>query len=294
MSPPGDPIGLYAQVACILEATARKPGNVHRDRAFADTSVVDFLMSAAAIAPVLEAAPRVSIGETVAEAVQATRGVVRGNTNLGIVLLLAPLAKAGLLPDYRAGVREVLESLTVEDAERVYAAIVLSGAGGLGQAAEQDVRARPTISLHEAMALAADRDLIARQYTNGFAEVFDEGAPEILAGIDRTGCLEGGIIQAQLVLMSRHPDSLIARKRGLAEAREAGDRAGRVLAAGWPESSQGRAVIQELDSWLRAEGHQRNPGTTADLIAASLFVLLRQRRLALPLEAPWSRPEIEV
>src|SRR5438876_739889 len=88
------PVGLCAQLACVLEATARKPGNVHRFMDFADTSYLDFLLSAAAIAPVMERAVGRPVGETVLEAIRATRRVTSANTNLGIVLLLAPLAAA--------------------------------------------------------------------------------------------------------------------------------------------------------------------------------------------------------
>jgi triphosphoribosyl-dephospho-CoA synthase len=291
MSPANATTGLHAQLACIWEATARKPGNVHRFRDFDDTGYIDFLTSAAAIAPVLADAPHHTVGATVFEAVQRTRLVSRGNTNLGIILLLAPLAKADVLLDARAGTVAVLEALTIDDAEQVYSAIVLAGAGGLARVAEQDVRERPTVSLREAMTLAADRDLIARQYVNGFAEVFDEAAPAVLRGLKSTGCLEGGIVHTHLHLMSRFPDTLIGRKRGVAEAKESAHRAGRVLEAGWPHTPAGRSALAELDVWLRAEGHQRNPGTTADLIAASLFVLLRQERLRLPPAIPWSLPD---
>jgi triphosphoribosyl-dephospho-CoA synthase len=284
-------VGLHAQVACIWEATARKPGNVHRYHDFADTGYLDFLTSAAAIAPVLADAGSRPLGETIREALRATRGVARGNTNLGIVLLLAPLAKAEAGADYRGNLKHVLQGLTLEDARVVYRAIADSQAGGLGEAPEEDVRQAPTVPLRHAMALAADRDLVARQYSHGFVEVFDEAAPAVLEGMALTGCLEGGIIGAHLRLMSRHGDSLIRRKRGQAESDEAAGRAAAVLAAGWPATEQGREALAALDRWLRAEGNQRNPGTTADLIAAGLFVLLRQGQVSLPLEVPWELPE---
>src|SRR5438105_4628842 len=109
-------IGLYAQIACIWEVTARKPGNVHRLRDFADVGYVDFLTSAAAIAPVLEMAPERRVGATVLDAVRATRAAVATNTNLGIVLLLAPLAAAAGHQELRSGVAHVLDRLDVEDA----------------------------------------------------------------------------------------------------------------------------------------------------------------------------------
>jgi triphosphoribosyl-dephospho-CoA synthase len=281
-------VGLFAQVACVWEATARKPGNVHRYRDFDDAGYVDFLLSAAALAPVLSTACQRPVGATVLEAIRATRRAVRTNTNLGIALLLAPLAAVPEGVDLRAGVERVLAGLTVEDARLAYEAIRLAAPGGLGRAPAQDVNADPTQTLREVMALAAGRDRIARQYAGGYADVFDDGAPAVCAGLELSGTVEGAIIHAHLTIMARHPDTLIARKRGPAEAAEAAARARRVLEEGWPQQPSGRVALAELDQWLRAEGNGRNPGATADLVAASLFVLLREGALPLPASLPWS------
>jgi triphosphoribosyl-dephospho-CoA synthase len=145
------------------------------------------------------------------------------------------------------------------------------------------------LTLREAMALGADRDLIARQYTNDFAEVWNDGISAISEGLRQTGSMEGAILFAQLTLLAKHPDSLIARKRGLSEAQDAGRRAAAVLDAGWPGPA-GWKAYRDLDTWLRAEGRQRNPGTTADLLTACLFILLREDTIRLPLEFPWAIP----
>src|SRR5436190_23266329 len=144
-------VGLCAQLACIWEATARKPGNVHRLRDFDDTSYVDFLTSAAAITPVMETAGQRPVGETILGAVQATRAVTHGNTNLGIILLLAPLAA---VPGsaLRQGLLAVLDRLDVADAVRTYEAIRLAHPAGLGEVPEQDVRSEPTQTLRQVMA----------------------------------------------------------------------------------------------------------------------------------------------
>jgi triphosphoribosyl-dephospho-CoA synthase len=284
-------LGLHAQLACIWEATARKPGNVHRFRDFADTTYLDFIASAAVLGSFIAAAGDLSVSMIVGDTVRLRRHVAARNTNLGMALLLAPLAKARPHPDYRASVREVLRGLTQADTTVVYDAIRLAQPGGLGTVAEQDIHDEPTLPLREAMALAADRDLIARQYADDFAEVFDDGAPAVLAGIERTGCVEGGLIHAHLHLMAKYPDSLIARKRGADEARESAQRAAAVLETDWPHTPEGRRQMRHLDDWLRAVGHQRNPGTTADLVAASLFVLLRTGRLATLPDVPWALAE---
>ena len=162
------PIGLCAQLACIWEVTARKPGNVHRYRDFPDLHFTDFLTSAAAVAPILERAVRRSVGTTVLDAVRATRQLVATNVNLGIALLLAPLAKASRRTKLRSGVEAVLAKLDLQDSRQVFEAIRMANPGGLGRVAEQDVQGEPTRPLREIMAIAAERDLIARQYTNGF------------------------------------------------------------------------------------------------------------------------------
>jgi triphosphoribosyl-dephospho-CoA synthase len=273
--------GLCAQIACIWEATARKPGNVHRYRDFADSSYTDFLLSAAAIAPVMTTACQRPVGATILDAVRATRQVTGTNTNLGIVLLLAPLATVPPEQELPSGIEGVLAGLDVEDARLTYEAIRLAAPGGLGQVAQQDVREEPTQTLRQVMALAAERDLIARQYANGFAEVFNAGVPALLTGLQRTRSIEGAIIFAHLRLMADHPDTLIARKCGGAQAEEAARRARAVLDGGETE-------LNRFDAWLREDGHRRNPGTTADLLTACLFVLLREVTITLPPQFPWT------
>jgi triphosphoribosyl-dephospho-CoA synthase len=282
------PVGLCAQLACVWEATARKPGNVHRHADYEDVSYLDFLLSAAAIAPVLDRAPGRRVGTTVLEGIQATRCVVATNTNLGILLLLAPLAVVPTQEALRAGLRRVLDDLDVTDARAVYEAIRLAQPGSLGQVREQDVRDEPTETLRQVMALAADRDLVARQYADDFREVFEDGMPALARGLNETACLEGAIIASQLHLMADHPDTLIARKRGQAEAEESARRARRVWEQGWPRARAGWAALADLDAWLRAEGHSRNPGTTADLVTACLFAALREGTITLPPQYPWT------
>jgi triphosphoribosyl-dephospho-CoA synthase len=276
---PHDANAVCAFLACQWEAAARKAGNVHRERDFADVTYADFVRSAEAAAPEIGRAPDRPLGETILAAIRATRAVVRTNTNLGIVLLLVPLAKVPAGAELPAGVREVLANTTVEDAARVYEAIRLAAPGGLGKAREQDVSGAPTLPLRDVMVLAADRDLIAQQYANGFADVFDLGVPALLDWFRRSSRVEPAVQHCQLVWLAHYPDSLILRKRGPELAAEASRRAREVLARGGVGTPEGRAAYDEFDGWLRADGHARNPGTTADLVAACLFVALRERTM---------------
>jgi triphosphoribosyl-dephospho-CoA synthase len=175
----------------------------------------------------------------------------------------------------RSGVARVLADLDVADARLAYEAIRLALPGGLGEVPEQDVAAEPTGTLREVMELAAERDLVARQYANGFQEVFDDGVPALVRALKQTQSLETAIIGTQLQLMVRYPDTLIARKRGPADAAKALLFAVQILGSGWPDEKSTWQQLADFDRWLREEGHSRNPGTTADLVTASLFVALR-------------------
>jgi triphosphoribosyl-dephospho-CoA synthase len=282
------PIGLCAQLACVWETTACNPGNAHRFHDFHDVSYVDFLASAAAIAPILEGATRRPVGETVLLGVEATQTVVRHNTNLGILLLLAPLAAVPRDRSLREGSTRVLESLTVTDAALVYRAIRLAAPAGLGTVPEQDVRDEPTMGLRQVMKLSADLDAIARQYANGFQEVFDVGLPLLCHGLAGAPSLEAALVYCHIALLAQLPDSLIVRKRGPAEAQEASQRARALLAQVRADLTFPAQELQALDAWLCEAGRGRNPGTTSDLITACLFTALRDGIMELPLKLPWS------
>ncbi|HQU45124.1 MAG TPA: triphosphoribosyl-dephospho-CoA synthase [Pirellulales bacterium] len=275
-------VGQLAGLACLWEVSASKPGNVHRAADFDDLTFVDFAASAVAIMPALDAAAAgARLGETVLRAVRATREAVATNSNLGTVLLMTPLAMAAG-ESLRKGVSRVLHSLDRDDARLVYEAIRLAGPGGMGRVDEADLRGEPPDDLLLAMRLAADRDLVARQYANGFAEIFDVALPALGEGLARGWPLGHAIVHAQMRLMSEYPDSLIARKCGPAVARQSGAMAGAVLATGVPGDVAYENALADLDFWLRSDGHRRNPGTTADLLAASLFAMLLNGAIKLP------------
>jgi len=222
------------------------------------------------------------VGEVVRRAVSETRELVGHNTNLGMILLLTPMAGVQVRRNLREGLARVLGGLTVGDAVAVYEAIRVARPGGLGSASEQDVAEAPTVSLLDAMRLAADRDAIARQYETNYADVFELALPT-LAGALRLGrSLEAAIVLAQLTLMAERPDTLIARKCGEEAARESSRRAIGVLASGWPDAPGSIDEIRAFDDWLRADGHSRNPGATADLIAATLYAALCDGTIEIP------------
>ena len=277
-----DEIAAAAQLACLLEAHAPKPGNVSPGRDFADVGYGDFVASAAAIGAPFARVAGTPLGALVREAVDATSRWARSNTNLGIVLLLAPLAKAALGPnDLRSNLVGVLDATTVDDAREVYAAIRLASPGGLGRAANQDVAREPTLPLREVMRLAADRDSIAREYNTSFAATFDTGLPALRqARADGLGW-DDAIVETFLTLLAAAPDTHIVRRAGLDRAVSVSRLAVTVLAEGGVRTDAGRQSVARFDRSLRDDRHSANPGTSADLTAAAIFVLL--------LEGSWAR-----
>ncbi|MGD9719930.1 MAG: triphosphoribosyl-dephospho-CoA synthase [Pirellulales bacterium] len=275
-------IGQCAALATIIEATAPKPGNVHRGADFEDSSYPDFVVAATVTAPIFEAAEKASLGQTVLAAIEATRRAVGTNTNLGTTLLLAPLVKVPRSRPLAAGVVEVLGQLTPDDARNVYEAIRRAQPGGLGRADAADVHEQPPDDLVAAMRLAAERDLVARQYANDFQEVLQFVLPALARALADGLTISAAVVHVHLQTMSEFPDSLIARRRGADVAHQSAGMAAAVLAAGRPGDDGYLEALADLDFWLRCDGHQRNPGTTADLLAAGLFAALRDGIIKAP------------
>ena len=279
-------IAALAQLACLLEVSAPKPGNVSPGRHFADLRYEDFLASAVAIGQPFARVAHQSLGETIRQAVEATACWTKTNTNLGMVLMLAPLARAAALsggdespadledPPLRSALRRVLTQTTVDDARHVYAAIRRAAPGGLGRAAEQDVAGEPDVTLLEAMRLAADRDSVAREYATGFETTFERGAPT-LERARRDGLPWGdAIVETFLQLLAHERDTHIVRRTGVEAADRVSALARAALEAGGVRSPEGRQAIETMDAAIRDPRNSNNPGTTADLTAASIFATL--------------------
>lgn len=268
-------VGRLAELACLLEVTASKPGNVHRGADFEDVTFVDFASSAIAMGQAIDETGDLRYGATVLKVAERTWQMVGTNTNLGINLLITAMAKVAISNEElsRKTISEFLSTLDADDAVDVFQAIRIMHPGGLGEVESNDVNASPTASLLDAMHAARDRDLIAAQFGNGFREVFHSSLPAICEGEQRLGDLMPGIVWAHVKLMAEFPDSLIQRKNGSAIALQSQARAARCLEAmGSGGAESFFHAVSDFDFWLRSDGHRRNPGTTADLIAAGLFV----------------------
>ncbi len=270
-----DAVRQAVEAACLTELSALKPGNVHVYADGHEMTVDQFRTSAYVAAKVL-GRPGLRLGERIYEAVTATNAAVGCNTNLGIVLLCAPLAEAALKDgkgaDLSGRVRRVLRSLDVADADLTYQAIRLANPAGLGESARYDVREPAKVTLRVAMAEAADRDLIARQYVDDYAEVFGFGTPRVRQAMARWHSETWAATAVYLGFLSHFPDSHIRRKFGPAEAEEIRRRAIPLdqdfAKCRHPQDME--QILFSFDKELKNLGI--NPGTSADFTVASLLV----------------------
>ena len=272
-------VSRWVQVACQREVRSPKPGNVCPGNEFADATVADFLASADAIAAVMAMASERPLGTTILECVEATRRVVGHNTNLGIVLLIAPLAAVPVGQTLTDGIGAVLNATTVDDSIAAYEAIRRAQPAGLGEVKDQDLLQAPTENLVECMRLAADRDLIAAQYANGFRQVLGSGLEWLAEAQQAIESSSQQITWLAVRFLAEFGDSLIARKCGQPMSDLVQQKARELLRSGWPQRSGSSADLEDLDLFLRADGNRRNPGTTADFIAAVIFAGLREGRI---------------
>jgi triphosphoribosyl-dephospho-CoA synthase len=258
--------------ACLAELDAPKPGNVHRFAPGHRMVLADFVRSAeASAAPIAERGARVGI--RVRAAVEATLKAVRQNTNLGIILLCAPLAAAAEIADLalRPALAGVLDRLDQSDAADVFSAIAAANPGGLGRAARHDVNAPVTATLREAMAEAAERDRIARQYVTVYEDIFSLGLPALATARRRQSDPRWSTLAVYLAFLAAIPDTHILRKFDAATAeairREAADWRDALTAA--PDLAGMTEGLLSWDAALKSRGI--NPGTSADLTVATLF-----------------------
>ena len=275
------PLPDLVERACLAEVAARKPGNVHPGASFEDLTFNHFVAAARIAAETLPTAVDVGIGPAVLDCVRGTVDECGTNVNLGIALLLAPLCAVPRDVRLADGIGDILRGTTVHDARTVYEAVCLANPGGLGESAEQDVRDEPTVTLTEAMGLAADRDRVARQYTSDFENVAYDAAA---LGRAWDAGWEAATVQAFLLRLALVPDSHVVRRCGRATAERVRLRAKEALnrEQGVPGRPPHLKAVVRLDAYLRADGHRRNPGTTADLTAAALFWAFREELVEPP------------
>lgn len=262
------------KTACMAELQALKPGNVH---AFADghgMTIYDFIQSADVTADIITR-PDLSLGERIFYATEATKNTVGQNTNLGVLLLCAPIIDAAL--ELRDGemlqhrLNETLLRLTVSDADYVTRAILLANPGGLGCVDQYDVREIPKVSLLTIMQSAQDKDRIAWQYANEFRDIMEFGLTRYADAMIKWVNPAWSATALYLTFMLQYPDTHVVRKFGLSFAESLRQEA--VEFERMHSAAENPKLVQksllEWDTSLKQRGI--NPGTSADLTVATLL-----------------------
>lgn len=266
--------------SCLIEIKAFKPGNVSLESDGHGMKAGDFIRSAELISPVM-GMPDLSVGERILKSVQLTMSQVGCNTNLGIILLIAPMAQAAFAAEDGMGLQqtlsEVLKQLNVDDARLAFEAIQLASPGGLGEVEDHDVHQPATVTLLEAMQAAKDRDRIAWQYANDYQDVFFSGGSQLRAHLlrwrENKDRMAWATVACYLNFLASIPDSHVARKYGQAKAEEImkGARPTMEKLQVSENPAVAMKVLQGYDKKLKDEGI--NPGTSADLTVASLVAM---------------------
>lgn len=268
-------LAIAFKTACMTELQALKPGNVH---VFADghgMTIQDFIKSADVTADIIARAD-LTVGERIYYATELTHQAVGQNTNLGMLLLCAPVIHAAIHHDeamtLRQGVADVLARLTVDDARLVAKAIVLANPGGLGKVQLHDVHDAPDVTLLEMMRVAQDYDRIAWQYTHTFDDVFDTGCERYRAAMRKWDNPVWATTALYLEFLSSILDTHIIRKYGAVTASEVLLKAAEmdVLHYGADNPKLVQKRLLDWDASLKARSI--NPGTSADLTVATLLV----------------------
>jgi len=307
LSDVADEIGRCAALSILLEVSGYpKPGNIHRNRDFQKTRYEHFLCSAVAIEPAMTTlaingtllglnrltTSEVELGKHILQAISDTqRWQHGGNTNLGSVLLLAPLSVAagaasslGMMTPggIRKEVDRVVHGTTARDAVKVYEAINVARPGDLRPVSELDVNSEVSrnqilernIPLYKILEISSSWDNISKELVSDMRVTFEIGHPTFVKTLGETQDINIATVHTFLAILSKELDSLVVRKKGESAARDLSKRAKEILDAGGLASGRGKRMVQSFDEDLAKEGNRLNPGTTADLTCSSIMVAL--------------------
>ncbi len=293
------------QLGMLLEVSSQKPGNVTLSSGFNGTKFEHFLASAVASIPSFEnAALRgisvlegnlelqdLGIGKIIQNCLEEISVWQKGgNTLLGTIILFVPIAAAAGMTHLednfdllllRANIKKVIHSTTSKDAFHLYSAFDSIKPGGLNKAPDFDLTSAESkkrllvenVSLYDVFKIAASYDDVCSEWISNYSISIDLAYPYLLNQM-QTRDLNTSIVHTYLKILSKHPDTLISRKVGSKISQEISSEANNLLEMGGLDTKDGRKGLIAFDKKLRKDGNHLNPGTTADLIAATLSFLV--------------------
>ncbi|MDR2873988.1 MAG: triphosphoribosyl-dephospho-CoA synthase [Methanobrevibacter sp.] len=290
-----DDVAKIAQISSVLEVSGYpKPGNVHRTRDFHDMIFEDFLISGIVIGNVVKEASKhgyeinqskkydnAQIGKYILKAVKETDKWIANNTNLGIVMMIIPIAISGVmsnnLKELRNNIGLLMNNTTPFDAVSLYKAINIANAGGMGNQDEFDVsndKAQDKLlskkqSMYDVLKISASWDSLANELTSKMPITFDIGF-KTFTNYRKTYSINNSTVLTFLRILSNVPDTLISRKYSKEKAEEISILSKELLECDDFFTSSFNRKLKEFDDFLFE--NKLNPGTTADLTASSIMI----------------------
>ena len=260
--------------SCKKDIELIKPGNVNLLSSHKDTKAQDYLDSAILSSKELFN-QNYSLGKRILESVNVTRSQVNVNTNLGIILLCAPVIQSYIdfnNLDLREGIKKTLSTRSIKDTHDLCAAINISSPGGLGDSDMYDTASYPNASIKQIMDYSQEYDRISYQYSHNFSDIFDFIIPKLEFLNQRYESLDISLSLLFIEILAKIPDSHISRKFGDKIAKKTSNNAHDLLKILDREHDPDylAKALNNLDYEYKKKGI--NPGTTADLLVASLMI----------------------
>jgi len=262
--------------ACDTEMKSLKPGNVHQYSQSHDMHVKDFFKSSSIISKCLTN-NNLDLGKKILTSVNEIQNKIKKNTNLGIILMLSPIVtvvqKEGIISKKKLlkKIKSLIKKQNIKNSIPIFEAIALTSPGGLGFSKKYDVNKLPKISLYKAMEYSKKRDLIARQYYNGFKDIFNIGIPAYKKFYNKWGKVNWALTGVYLTFLKKFNDSHIARNKGNEIATSIKKEAKKYYF--FLKRNKNLIKIKKklliFDKKLKSK--RINPGTTADLTVATLL-----------------------
>jgi len=290
-------IAKIAQISSVLEVSGYpKPGNVHRTRDFHDMVFEDFLISGIVIGDTIKEAAshgtkinnsisfkKSNIGKYILAGVKETDKWVANNTNLGIIMLLTPIAMSAAISsnidELRENIHRIIAYSSAIDAVALYEAIGIADAGGMGDQDEYSVTNEEAIkeliennlNIFHVLDISSSWDSLAMELTTKMPVTFDIGYPTF-SKLKKEYSINLATVITFLTILSQVPDTLISRKYGDEKAKEVSKIALEVLDFIDIDDNleEFNKNLANFDDFLFK--NKLNPGTTADLTASSIMV----------------------
>ena len=262
---------------CDTEIKSLKPGNVHRYSEGHGMNLKDFLKSSLIISKCLTK-NNLDLGKKILISVNEIQNKIKKNTNLGIILMLSPIAtivqEEGVISkeELLKKIKSLIKKQNIKNSIPIFKAISLTSPGGLGFSKKYDVNEPPNTNLYKAMEFAKKKDLIARQYCNGFEDIYKIGIPAYKKFYNKWGKVDWALTGVYLTFLKKFNDTHIVRNKGNKIATSVKKEAKKYYFFLKRNKNLTKIKKKLLIFDKKLKSKRINPGTTADLTVATLLL----------------------